>query len=225
MDFRSAKVYWDGKHKMYGLKVELAVHASPPHYCMFVSDCVPASKHDYELHKEIFGSYLEHLKMTPDELARRPGPGHAYWDLLCDKGYVGSNKDTEPIRRIVPTRGPTLTTTEVERNTHINQRRVVVEGFLGRLATLWGVFRVTWRFDHTHFDLDMAIACMLTNHHLGSTVLDFEDHDLLKQLELMRNSRNQARREARAESARQSKRKKRHRGAYSILVCGQAVKE
>jgi hypothetical protein len=54
MSFEDAKAYYDGKNEMYGLKVEIAVHVVPPHYCMFVSDSVPAFKHDYMLHKETY---------------------------------------------------------------------------------------------------------------------------------------------------------------------------
>jgi hypothetical protein len=126
--FQDAKVYYDGKNEMYGVKHEVAVHASHPHFCMFVSDGVPASRHDYDLHKEIFQNYVEYLHMTPNELARADAPRDSpYWYILADKGYTGSNDDTEPLKRIVPKRGSNLSEDERQRNLLINRQRVVVE--------------------------------------------------------------------------------------------------
>jgi hypothetical protein len=63
LPFEEAKRYWDGHNKIYGVKVEVAVTATFPHSCMFVSHHVPGSMHDYELHKAIFEdlrSVLDH---------------------------------------------------------------------------------------------------------------------------------------------------------------------
>eukprot|EP01112_Ceratiomyxa_fruticulosa_P024316 TRINITY_DN989_c0_g1_i1.p1 TRINITY_DN989_c0_g1~~TRINITY_DN989_c0_g1_i1.p1 ORF type:complete len:183 (+),score=34.81 TRINITY_DN989_c0_g1_i1:554-1102(+) len=65
--FEEAKKYWDGKNKNYALKVEVAVMASAPHFCFFVSKGVPASIHDYTLHLMNFASYISYLLKTPAE--------------------------------------------------------------------------------------------------------------------------------------------------------------
>jgi hypothetical protein len=221
VSFEDAKVYYDGKNEMYGLKVEIAVHVVPPHYCMFVSDSVPASKHDYMLHKEIYENYLPYLRMTPDELARAPDDfnGH-YWYIMGDKGYVGPNDDTEPIRRVVPYRGTNLNEAQTTWNANVNRRRVVVEQFLGRMVTLWTVFRTKWRYDHAHFDTDMAIACMLTNHHLENTELHDDDRDMLLRLRIMRRQKKQQKDADRHRSVRASKRKRRQQAQLDLDIEG-----
>ena len=208
LNYQDAKVFWDGHNHMYGLKTEVAVHPSKPHYCMFASPHVPASRHDYDLHKEVFRHYIPYLTMTDEELARRPQDVNAqHWAIMADKGYTGPQDDTYPIRRIVPYRGIPSEAQAVW-NRQVSERRVVVEMFLGRLSTLWAAFRVTWRWDHEHFDIDFANACMLTNHHLEDTHLSEDDHSALLQLKVQRITELQNQRVKKAASARASKRKR-----------------
>lgn len=176
MSFEQAKVWFDGHHHIYGYKNEVAVHATAPYYCLFVSPHVPGSKHDYELHKEYVVEYFEYLKVTPQEALHMPARWRGeYWPVLADKGYVGPAEDTAPVRRIVPKRGKLVDAREEEDNKAINARRVPVEQFLGRLVKLWGVFRGTWRWDESHFDEDFYLACLLTNEHIANNTLVEDD--------------------------------------------------
>jgi hypothetical protein len=175
LPFEQGKVYWDGKNHIYGLKNEIAVSTTSPHYCLFVSPHFPASVHDYEVHRQVYGSYGEYLVMTPEEIVTaglQPGP--RYWKIMADKGYTGSPDDTEPLVRVCPRKGP-LTPEQAATNRRINEERVVVEQFFGRLARLWHVFASSWIYDHTHFDGDLTIACLLTNEHIQLTSLDQDD--------------------------------------------------
>ena len=133
---------------------------------MFVSSHVPGSVHDYDLHKQIYHTYGEYLRMSEEEVARlEDNVDPPFWPVMGDKEYTGPDHDTEPIKRIVPAKGPLLNQHQRARNLVINRKRVVVEGFFGRLCNLWAVFRNTWRYDRASFDEDFTIACLLTNEH------------------------------------------------------------
>jgi hypothetical protein len=202
-DFRMAKRWFDGKNRIYGIKVEVAVSSAAPHYCMFVSEGQPAAKHDYEIHKEVFPSYIDYLRMTAEEAARAEKHQPAYWQILGDKAYTGSRHDTEPLVRVVPTRGPGLSLVDQAKNEEINRWRVVIEQFFGRLAVLWHTFNSTWRYDHNHFDYDYQIACMLTNCHMESTTLHHEDEEFYNKMLVARLRTFEEKKAKKTESARQ----------------------
>jgi hypothetical protein len=143
---------------------------------MFVSEHVPGSVHDYVLHKSIYQHYVPYLHMTEDEIQiQQEQVNPPYWPIMGDKGYVGPAVDTEPIPRIVPSKGKLLTANQQARNAAINKKRVVIEQFFGRLCCLWAIFRNTWRFDRGNFDDDFTIACLLTNEHIQEMALAVED--------------------------------------------------
>ena len=178
LPFEQAKVYFDGKNHIYGLKNEVAVSAHAPHYCLFVSPHFPASVHDYEIHKQVYASYGQYLVMSPEEIVScQLEPGARYWKILADKGYIGSPDDTEPLERVCPKKGSNLTPNENALNRRLSAMRSVVEMFFGRVARLWHVFVKAWKYDHDHFDTDFTIACLLTNEHISLTALfDQDEH-------------------------------------------------
>ena len=85
---------------------------------------VPGSVHDYELHKEVYRNYIEYLHMTPVEIARQEEVIELpYWPIMADKAYIGPSDDTEPIKRIVPTRGGLLSQQQRGRNRVIDSKK------------------------------------------------------------------------------------------------------
>src|SRR5271163_1066301 len=67
--FSEAKIYWDGKNKIYGIKSAVAVRAVPPHYCEFALPHAVGSVHDYQDLKRRYALMLEYLQKRPDEAA------------------------------------------------------------------------------------------------------------------------------------------------------------
>lgn len=114
MPYEEAKVFYDG---VYGFKTEITISTLHPHYCLFTSPSVPASMHDYELHKLVYRQYLGYLHMTPEETIQNEAKENAYWLIMGDKDYVGPADDTFPIERVV---------------SKIERERMVVEKFLSR---------------------------------------------------------------------------------------------
>ena len=84
MPYLDSQTFYDGKNEIYGYKTEVAVHGSPPHYCMFVSEHVPGSVHDYVLHKSIYQHYVPYLHMTEDEIQVHAGTSKS--SILADYG-------------------------------------------------------------------------------------------------------------------------------------------
>ena len=164
--FEEAKPYFDKKNKIYGLKNEVAVMVSPPHYCMFVSPKTIGSVHDFQIFKDHYERYLSYLLKLPEENMHLPGDVRfRYWAIIADKAYVGPPEDTPDVRRITPKKGE-LTQNERAQNQRISVFRVPVEQFFGRVLQLWAVPRNTYRMDHKNFQMDFENWCLLTNEHI-----------------------------------------------------------
>jgi len=174
--FEEAKIYWDGAHKIYGLKVEVAVQAHAPHYCLFTTRHVPGSVHDYKVFKDNYQRYLEFLHKTPGEQHQLPqDQQHRLWAVIADKAYVGPAADTPDVRRIVPHKNPHIVA-EQQWNQAVGRIRVKVEHFFGRLYKSWGILENTYRWDHAKFNEDFDICCLLTNDLVQTVQLDESDY-------------------------------------------------
>ncbi len=171
--FAEAKIYWDGKNHIYGIKKEVAVMAHPPHYALFSSTGFVASKHDYQYHKESFERYLPYLAKTTEESHQlRNDTAEPSWAALFDSGYVGPPTDTPGMRRIFVKKG-NLGLQEQMLNKELCTIRNPVEQFFGRVWKLWKVARGVYRWDHRHFDVDIDVCILLTNEHI-------KRHDLVE---------------------------------------------
>jgi hypothetical protein len=203
--FNEAKIYWDGKNKIYGLKTEVAVSSTPPHYCLFTHKYNVASKHDYQNHKQLYTAYLEYLLKKPEEAARLPLDNHhRFFAAMLDKGYIGPEQDTPDFRRITPTKRP-LTPQQIQHNDALNKERVVVECFFGRLTMKWAIMGETYRWDHDHFDLDITNCCLLTNHIIQNNQLVQADYTFYKNMCNMRYGEQLTKEEKRKEQIKRAK--------------------
>jgi hypothetical protein len=66
--FEEVKNYYDAKNKIYALKKECAVMASPPYYCLFSQRAVTGSTHDFNILKSTYQSYVSYLTKRNDEI-------------------------------------------------------------------------------------------------------------------------------------------------------------
>lgn len=171
--FEQSKRYWDKKNHCYGVKSEVGVMAAPPHYCLFVGAHTEGSVHDYHTLKHHYTKYLDYLLKQPNENRDLHGDAaHRFWAVMADKAYIGPPEDTPDLRRIVPKRGA-RSVADLEQNRRIALHRVPIEQFFGRVLGLWAVARVTYRWDHPHFDADFTNWCLLTNEHIKVCPLPF----------------------------------------------------
>ncbi|KAL6047279.1 Conserved oligomeric Golgi complex subunit 3 [Balamuthia mandrillaris] len=94
--FEEGKHYFDGKNRIYALKKEVAVMASPPHFALFSFPGAPGARHDYSILKEHYSAYIPYLTKSAQETAmiHRVDGNETSWSALFDKGYVGPAQDT-----------------------------------------------------------------------------------------------------------------------------------
>jgi len=78
--FEEAKKYWDGHHGVYGLKKEVAIMPSKPHFALFIQKGRVGSIHDFEILKETQGSYHQYLTKTPQEAQALNQDPHLLWE-------------------------------------------------------------------------------------------------------------------------------------------------
>ena len=70
--FAERKVYYDGHHQCYSMKIEVAVNPHPPHQALFISNVVPGSVHDVTLFRQNIERYRVYLRKTTLEMQILP---------------------------------------------------------------------------------------------------------------------------------------------------------
>lgn len=209
--FEEAKIYFDAKNKVYGLKTEVAVSAHEPHFCVFVGSHTPGSVHDFEIMKRDYQKYLEYLLKLPNENASLPADQHSrFWAVLVDLGYIGPETSTPDLRRITPIKDPRTPAEENYNQIH-GRYRVPVECFFGRLVSSFGVLRGVYRWSHSHFDEDFTIGCCLVNEKLSHSALNPDDQQTYKGLLIQRRERAAEKERKRKEQEAEYRERKRRR--------------
>ncbi len=133
--FDEAKVFWDGKNKIYALKKEVCVMASPPHYALFSSAKFCGSEHDYSQFKKNFQKYSDYLVKSPAELRQLPREvSEPSWAILGDSAYIGDTQDTPGLRKVsLLKRSQVLFPSDRHEQQELARIRVPIECFFGRL--------------------------------------------------------------------------------------------
>jgi hypothetical protein len=172
---------YDGKNGIHGYKKEVAVMAASPHYALFASKKMVARKHDYNIFKSNYTTYLSYLEKTPEEMSQSPG-GPQQWSVLCDNGYIGPASDTPEITRIVIPKQSQNHPLYKEMCT----LRCPVERFFGRMTKLWKLSREEYRYSHAHFDKDIDNCILLTNENIKCCQLEPMEEKFLKQVQIQK---------------------------------------
>lgn len=175
---QEGKVFFSGKHKLYGLKVEVSV--LPNGLATFCSSHYPGSKSDISIMHDMAIDHENALKKKDREAVdtdlgigvdKFPGS----WGILCDKGYQGAN---EFLRTISPHKKPihgALSIAEAHHNDLLSSDRVIVENFFGRLCSLWTILSNKYKRDHDKYDSFFRLCLAFTNLHVFWHPLRAED--------------------------------------------------
>ena len=199
--FEDSQALFDSKNHCYGVKKEVAVMSSKPHYALFVGNKYTGATNDYKIHKEISDSYLTYLKKTQLEL-NLINNQEEYWGVLVDKGYIGPAIDTI-YKRVHPKKGK-VEETQHEENVAISKARVHVERFFGRMKTLWAN-TVKFRYDLECFDDLFDLSVLLTNEHIKSIEdLKEKDKDFFDGLKMREEDQVIEKEEKKRESSKES---------------------
>ncbi|KAE8875937.1 hypothetical protein PF003_g39914 [Phytophthora fragariae] len=158
--------FYSGKHKLYGLKVEVSVN--PRGVAINCSDHARGNTPDITMFRNNteFHDAIR-LKSESDLNLADGGPLKETfadeWALLADKGYQGLGDQK---RCIHPKKGRNLSRADQQFNDEVSSDRVIVENFFGRLCTLWRVCADKYRWSEELYDDIFQISVGLTNFHI-----------------------------------------------------------
>ena len=181
-EFGDRKMLFSGKHFDYGLKTEMAV--GPDGKCRFVGTFYVGSWHDMKIFRDNLPKHLRRLtksetdKELKDTLAVANDKESTMWAALCDKGYQGARKYGRFISPKKNTARRNLDQDDKERNADLEQDRVIVENFFGRLKLLWGQMDEQYRLGPKMYKPIMFVAVALTNFHISLLPLRKDDGDV-----------------------------------------------
>ena len=175
------KIFFSGKHKLYGLKVEVSV--LPNGLAMSCSDHFPGSISDLEIiqRRQDWHKRRSRKKGDDNELTENGLFYNIYkkrWALLADEGHQGFGIF---LRAILPERKPprgVLSISEEAFIRRIARDRSIVENYFGRLCTLWTLLSAKWRWNHSIYDDFFKLGVALTNAHIKNFPLRAEDQEM-----------------------------------------------
>lgn len=133
------KLYFSGKHKLYGLKVEVSVLSSgitafcTNDYPGAVSDITIMLK-NISIHKSLYekASYENIFEDTAEHHEIYPN----HWAIFCKKGYQGASEFLRVIQTHKKVSNRSLSYDHEKFNSSVNSDRVLLEHYFGRISSL-----------------------------------------------------------------------------------------
>ena len=178
-DYASKKLRWSAKHKGYGWKSEIAV--GPNGKARYLSPLYPGLFHNMKIFKKHVDKHLERLvkddldAKESNDLSVDDKDNRNMWAALLDKGYEGLHKYGRFLTPKKKTAQRDLDSDDKKKNNRIENDRVIVENFFGRLKTIWGTAESTFRFRDELYAPCMKMMVALTNFHVSILPLRQED--------------------------------------------------
>ncbi|KAH7818280.1 putative nuclease HARBI1 [Monocercomonoides exilis] len=170
--FENQKLLWDGHHKVYGVKIQVAVAASHPFEALFISEVVEGHIHDFSLFKRDLHPLIEYLQVTNEDRHKNSlNESNAQWKIMADRGYQGV---VEGLELIIPIKN-TKAKEEIEYNAQLAEKRIPVEWFFGRMKRLWKLLANRYRNGLDDAKIDIEIAVWLTNLNIQANDLTEDD--------------------------------------------------
>ncbi|ETV64081.1 hypothetical protein H257_18981 [Aphanomyces astaci] len=158
-ELRSKKIYYSGKHSLYGHRVEVSVVPNG-----FTIDCTKFYKisvSDKTIFDENIDSHLANLaKRTGETTLEDSELGLEQWAVLADKGYQGIQHN---VRTVLPLKKP------AGGNSPLRSKR--------RMTTLWSTCSDTYRWSRKSYDIVFQACLALINVHVRLHPLCAEDGD------------------------------------------------
>jgi hypothetical protein len=105
--FDKAKIYYDRKNHIYGLKSEVVVSATPSYYCIFVGDHTPGFVYNFKIIKRKYHCYFEYLlKLLFETFQLFIDQAFRFEVVLVDKGYIALDHSIPNMKCVTPIRNP-----------------------------------------------------------------------------------------------------------------------
>jgi len=175
-NLQEAKVFYSGKHKLYGYKVEVSV--LPIGIAISCTSHYPGSYADLEIFRrniEFHQTILKksHTVLEDQGLLHEAYPNH--WAVLLDKGYQGTQDVIRGIHPIRKKPNARLSQADVTFNRNVSSDRIIVENYFGRLCSLWEICSRKYRWSEALYDPIFKLCVALTNYHIEKHPLRNED--------------------------------------------------
>ena len=182
-NMQEGKVYFSGKQKLSGLKVEVSVLRNG-----LAIECTkhyPGSTADVEIFYQNVNFHVAAL-VKSDETKQLPDPGilvDEYPDhraVLMEKGYQGASEYVRAVmpRKKQPNRAMSLEDTTFNRR--VSSDRIVVENYFGRMGQIWTVVSDKYRWSEGSYDSIFRTCLALTNMHVRKNPLRASDHQFFE---------------------------------------------
>jgi hypothetical protein len=171
-------IYFSGKHKLHGYKVEVSV--LPTGQAINCTKHFPGRESDIEIFRHNEAFHVQCLaKSDREETIEDAGvmtdryPNE--WAVLVDKGYQGLCSHFRAISPNKKRHGEILSIRQMHENDDIAHDRVIVENYFGRLCSLWAVCSDKYRWAEDKYDMFFRLCVSLTNVHARLNPLRAED--------------------------------------------------
>ena len=177
-NMQEGKVYFSGKHKLYGFKVEVAVR--PNGFASAFSKHYPGSTSDLNIMHDRLEIHRRRLQKRDEEneLEDEFFMSEKYqsqWGVLMDRGYQSA---ADVLRAVTPkkkhVRGCLLHDDE-EHYRKLSSDRILVENYFGRLGQLWTVCSAKFVWFENIYDTLFGLSVAFTNFHISLHKLRDED--------------------------------------------------
>ena len=213
-NMQEGKLYFSGKHKLYGYKAEVAVRpnglasAFSKHYPGSVSDITimqeRLSEHKLRLEKRKDEPELADDFLMSDKFSN-------YCGVLMDKGYQGA---ADILCAVIPKKKPVrgfLSLIDEEFNKKLSSDRILVENFFGRLGKLWAVCSAKYAWSENMYDTFFGLSIAFTNFHITLNNLEDEDRAWYNRYRNKLSNIGEETKRKRAESQAKYQRKRKQR--------------
>ncbi len=170
------KLYFSGKHKLYGYKTEISV--APTGHVIDVTAHKPGIVSDLVIFQGNLDFHKGALVKEQDDDCDTGVLSTNYpdsWAVLLDKGYQGAQ---EYVRAIIPKKKPhgrLLTLDDKTFNAAVASDQIIVENFVGRLTKLCAVNSTKYRWTEEGYDDIFCICVVLTNFNISNHLLCDKD--------------------------------------------------
>lgn len=166
---QEGKIYYSGKHKLYGLKVEMSV--LPNGLAIMCSESFPGSTSDISIMSRRAIVHMDQTKKKSyeenlEDFGQLSETYPNNWGILCDKGYQGAAAFCRAIHPHKKPSGRGLSLEQEVFNDRIKSDRVIVENYFGRMCSLWAITSTKYRWNHDLYSTIMKLCVGLSNLHI-----------------------------------------------------------
>lgn len=175
---RENRLYYSGKHHLYGLKTEISV---PPNgIAIGSSNTYPGLMADITIFEKQLAIHRLWTEKNDEENVDLENCGELHlkytnnWAILLDKGCFEIQATIRAVISEKKTWNANLTNSDKSKNHYISHDRVIVETHFGRMCS-FGLFAQKWRSDESNYETFFQAGMALTN--LSTSFNGLRAHD------------------------------------------------